>query len=145
MDFRVLLHDDGVRALGYGRAGEDADGLAWAEGAVEALARRRFADPLQGRRHLGHVARDDGVAVHGGDRGGGMGNPGGHVPGEHPAEGIGKAHLLGRQGLDSRKHVPEGFFDGDHSASKVPDLPPALWTRRMSVMRMERSAAFSMS
>ena len=32
-----------------------------------------------------------------------------------------------------------------YGASKVPDLPPDLWVRRMSTMRMARSTALHMS
>ena len=54
--FRIFLDDDGVGAVGNGRAGEDAYRLVAADGTLVTSASRRLADSFQGHRNIFNVA-----------------------------------------------------------------------------------------
>ena len=112
--FRVLLDDDGIGALGQGAAGEDTHRLARLHGAVVRGPGGRPADHRKAHGHARHIGRAHRVAVHGGDVLGWLGDPGGHVLGEHPAERLGQTHGLGRQGPERRRDAGQRFLDGEH-------------------------------
>ncbi len=142
----VLLDDHRVGALGQRSAGEDADGLARPERALVGAARGRGPDEPQGDGRLLEVGGAHGVAVHGRDGDRRLRHPGDDVGREHPAEGVDDVDLFRRKGFEGAGDPRQGLLDGNHHApSKVPDLPPLLWVRRMSVRVMARSTALHMS
>ena len=82
-----LLHDDGVSAVGDGRAGHDADRLASADGVREGVAGEGGADQRQrGLSVAGQIRCAHGVAVHGRIVVGRHVAGGDHVAGQHAIE-----------------------------------------------------------
>ena len=65
---------------------------------------------------------------------------------QHPPDGLGQGDLFGGQGPEGGGDMPASLGDREHqAASKLPDLPPLLAVRRMSVTVMPRSTALHMS
>jgi hypothetical protein len=142
----VFLDQDGVGAVGHRGAGKDADRLALADGAAMAAAGRRLTG--DGEPGAGEGVRGaDRVAVHGRGGEGRLVAGGERVGGQNPAGGVGQRDFLGAGGIDQSEDAGEGVGDWEqhYSASNAPDLPPALWVTRMSVIRMARSTALHMS
>ena len=143
---RVFLNDDGVGALRHRGAGEYADGFPGTHRALERASRRGIADNGEPDGEGAHIVRAHRVAVHRRDGEGGLRPPRRDIPGENAPERIGKPDLFRRHGPERRQNTVARFRDGDHQrASKVPDRPPDLWTRRISPIRMPRSTALHMS
>ena len=142
----VLLDQDGVGRVRHRGAGEDADRLAGAKLAAVAAARRRLAGHLEPGADDG-VRRAHRVAVHRRGGEGGLVAGGDGVRRQHPPGSLGQWDFLGADRFDQPEDARQRVGDGEQhqSASYSPDLPPALWVTRMSVMRMARSAALHMS
>src|SRR6185369_13830714 len=88
----------------------------------------------------------DRIAIHGGDRLRWMVETRGDGFGERAAESLGDGDTLRPERREGGEDPRGGLLDGEHhAASKVPDLPPLLWVKRISVMRRLLSAAFTMS
>jgi hypothetical protein len=132
--------------LRQGSAGEDARTFAGADGAGGQGAGGDGLDDLEADGKLLHVRRPDGIAVHRGDRLRGMRQPRGDRRGEDATERLVERHDFGAERHEGGENPVGCFLNGEHhSASKVPDLPPLLCARRISVMRMVLSTAFTMS
>jgi hypothetical protein len=141
---RVFLDDDAGGPGGHRRAGEDAHGLAGADGAGEDMARRRHADHAEAVAGAGGV--DQRVAIH---RGGGKGGwsreawAGWIID---AAGGAGQGHGFFDRGGGQRQDAGQRLFNRNHRcASYRPDFPPSFETRWMSVRVMDFSTALTMS
>ena len=150
---RLFLNDDGVGAARDGRAGEDANGFARADFAVEGASRRRLADHAERNGRACRIGGAERIAVHGRIDERRLGAQRDHVVRQHPAEGFFERDPLAAERRRGRsQHARERLFDRDQrahgfgsSARHSPDLPPRFSISRTPSTLMPRSIALAMS
>src|SRR5690625_1938543 len=112
------------------------------------LAGGGFADDGEGGADHG-LCRAYRITIHCRGREGRLGAPRDCVFSQYAADGLGQRDGFGADGFDQREKTCERLRDGDHlaahSAVNSPDLPPDLCVTRISVIRMPRSTALTMS
>ena len=114
----VLLQQDRVGAGGEYAAGEQAHRFAGADRLVEGMSGGGGADHAQAGVEAS-VSGAQGVAVHRGQVGGGLGEPSGDVCGGDAVPGIGEGDDLGRRGAQRVQDSFTGFLDTDHAVLRI--------------------------
>ena len=111
--FGVFLDDDRVGAFRQRSAGEDADGLTGANGAIETMACGGFADLFEFCARFCDVGAAHGIAVHGGGGERRLGAQGDEIAGENASAGFGERKGFGaRNGAGVAGDAGKGFLDG---------------------------------
>ena len=140
----VFLNDDAGRAVGDGRAGEDAHRLRGADDAGPCMAGACLTD--DGETVAGGGIALQRIAIHR------RGREGGLIARRHDGARKDAARRMAQgdgfhiQRADKGEAFRQRLFDRNHgAASNRPDLPPSFIRRRIPSICMPFSAALSMS
>ena len=116
LDGHIFLHDDGVRARGKRRAGQDSHSFAGPDDQVAIHARRLLAHNPQPRA-LSAGSSDDGIAVHRGVIERWQRKRGDEIPRRKTSNAAGERKHSRRQRADGFQNSTERFFLANHCAT----------------------------
>ncbi len=114
---RVFLDDNGVGAVRHKAAGENPRCFADSNRRREGTPGRHFADDLQARRDIGHIAGANCITIHRRDIGRRLGAQCFQRFRQDAAIGVGEWRAFGRQYIGMRQHMIErlGYRDQCHN------------------------------